>query len=143
MRVGIKIEGLEKLLDKLDAVDNAHKYEALEDGLAQGGLVAIEEAKRRVPVKSGALRDSLHVGGYTKLTPEYKPLGAYGALKGPIGKGKDKGVLIGTTLPYAQLVERGTKRTAARPFLRPAADEKRTEIVKEVEKAIQGIIDEG
>lgn len=143
MRVDIRIDGLEQLVDKLDRIDNVHKYEALEEGLAQGGLVAVEEAKRRVPVRSGALRDSLHVGGYTELTPEYKPAGAYGPLKGPIGKGKDKGVLIGTKLPYAQLVERGTRRMKAKPFLRPAADEKRPEIVEKVTEAIQGIIDEG
>lgn len=137
----IKVEGLESVLDKLDAIDSAHRDKAYKDGLGAGGAVAIKEAKTLVPVESGDLRDNLHVGGYTQLTPGYRRIGAYGELKKPLGRGRTAGVLIGTKLPYAHLVELGSVHNRRRPFLKPAVDRKQREIAAEVDRAIQKIID--
>lgn len=137
------VKGLDKVLDKLDAIGKAHQTEALRDGLAHGGQVAIEAAQERVPVRTGNLRDSLHVGGYTSLSKRYRKIGRYGSLPKPQGTGKAVEVYIGSTLPHAHLVERGTVRMAARPYLRPAVDGSEREILGEVDKSIQKVIDEG
>lgn len=139
--MNIKVDGLEQILDKLDATDNAHRYQAYKDGLGEGGAVAIAEAKRLVPVDSGDLRDNLHVGGYTRLTPGYRRVGEYGELKKPIGRGRTAGVLVGTKLPYAHLVELGSVHNKRKPYLKPAVDRKQREIVEAVERKIQEIID--
>lgn len=137
-----RIEGLDKLLDKLDRLTNVEAEEALKEGLVEGALEVALEAKRRVPVRTGDLKRSIHIAGYTRLTPDYRKTGQYGAMKKFKGKGKNFGVLVGSTLPYAHLVEIGTKRTRPKPFLRSAADIKQNEIVKKVEDGIQKVIDE-
>lgn len=142
MRTSVQVKGLDKLLDKLDQIENLHNQEALEDALAAGAVVAAEDAKQRVPVRTGDLKASIHVGGYTKLTPDYRAVGAYGALPGPKGSGKKRGVLMGTTLPYAHLVELGTSHSMARPFLRPAVDTNEDEIRDAVDRKLQDFIDE-
>ena len=142
MRTSVKVKGLDKLLKKLDKIAALHKQDALKDALAAGAAVAAQDAKRRVPVQSGDLKASIHVGGYTELTPDYRAVGAYGALPGPKGSGQKVGVLVGTKLPYAHLVELGTAHSMAQPFLRPAADGNQDEIRDAVDDKLQEFIDE-
>jgi HK97 gp10 family phage protein len=140
--VKITVKGVDALMRKLDTIDQLHQKDALADALADGGVVLVDEAKRRVPVQSGDLRDSLHVGGYKELTPAFRKIGIYGELPGPKGRGRSVGVLVGSTLPYAPLVELGTKHAAPEPYLRPAGDVKENEIRDAVDARIQEIIDE-
>lgn len=137
----VVIKGLDELLDKLDVLDKVEQDKALELGLARGGAKAVKRAKELVPVDSGDLRDNLHVGGHTRLTPGYRAVGAYGALKKPGGRGKGKWVLVGTKLPYAHLVEMGSKHNRPTRFLLRGVTETEGAIVKEVDDAIQEIID--
>lgn len=137
----IVVDGLDEALDKLDELNAMQQDKALELGLARGAAKGIERTKAETPVQSGDLRDSMHVGGYTKLTPGYRPIGAYGALKGPIGTGKSKAVLAGSRLPYAHLVEMGSKRNRPVRMLLRGMTQSQGDIVTEVEKAIQEIID--
>lgn len=139
--MNVHIDGLDELLKKLDDLDNIEADKAFQEGLVDGALIVVEEAKRLVPVRTGDLRDSLHVGGFADRTPGYRKIGAYGELKKPIGKGKSYGVLAGSTLPYAHLVEKGSTHSRPQPFLRPAADTKQQEIVEAVGDAIQEVID--
>ena len=139
-----QIEGLDELLGTLEKLGTLHRQKELDDALAQGGLVAIREAKRLAPVDTGDLKANLHVGGYTGLTPDYRAVGAYGALKGPIGQGRSRGVLVGTKLPYAHFPEMGTKRgVKARRFLIRAVDGKQVQILAAIDKGVQKLIDEG
>ena len=136
-----QIEGLAELLGKLEDLSDLQQDDALELGLVRGGVVAVKRAKEIVPVDSGDLRDNLHVGGYTSLTPGYRAVGAYGTLRKPGGRGKGKYVLVGTKLPYAHLVEMGSKHNRPTRFLLRGVQESEKEIVREVDKAIQEIID--
>jgi HK97 gp10 family phage protein len=136
------VRGLDDVQETLSRLATVEDEESLETGLARGGAKAIVRAKQLVPVDSGDLRDNLHVGGYTNLTPGYRAVGIYGSLGKPKGRWRGRAVLAGTKLPYAQRVERGTKRTRAKPFLRPAVDGSERVIAQEVDKAIQGIIDD-
>jgi HK97 gp10 family phage protein len=85
----------------------------------RAGAEAVEaEAKTRVPVASGALRDAIH----TDLD------------------GDDVYVVAGTDdVFYGHLVEHGTSRVPARPFLVPALEARRDSILNGVRAALQGL----
>lgn len=74
---------------------------AMDRALEEIGLAAEGYAKRACPVDTGNLRSSItHAVEF----------------------GEDA-VYVGTNVEYAPYVEMGTRRTAAQPFLRPAAAE--------------------
>lgn len=74
---------------------------AIDRALEEIGLAAEGYAKRACPVDTGNLRNSV----------THAVESAEGA------------VYVGTNVEYAPYVEMGTRRTAAQPFLRPAATE--------------------
>jgi HK97 gp10 family phage protein len=136
----VSIAGDKKIVELLDLIDTIQEKRGFRDALAEGALVVVADAKDRAPVLTGALKRHLHVGGYTKLTPEYRRIGRYGALPGPKGQGRNVRMRIGTTLPYAHLVEYGTRHSRAKPFLRPALDSRRGEMISVVRRKMDKII---
>ena len=74
---------------------------AIDRALEEIGLAAEGYAKRACPVDTGNLRNSI-----THAV-----------------EGSEDAVYVGTNVEYAPYVELGTCRTAAQPFLRPAATE--------------------
>ena len=110
------------LCDRFDRIREVAGRESLAQAVLAGARVVVQEAKRIVPVRTGNLQRSLHVGGY----------GSDGGLEGET-TGTDIGgkttsdtsasLLVGTNVHYAGFVEFGTSRMAARPYLRPALDE--------------------
>lgn len=74
---------------------------AIDRALEEIGLAAEGYAKRACPVDTGNLRNSITHA---------------------VESGEDA-VYVGTNVEYAPYVELGTRRTAAQPFLRPAATE--------------------
>ena len=74
---------------------------AIDRALEEIGLAAEGYAKRACPVDTGNLRNSI-----THAV-----------------EGSEDAVYVGTDVEYAPYVEMGTRRTAAQPFLRPAATE--------------------
>ena len=89
---------------------------AIESGMEQIGEAAEHHAKDLAPVKTGALRDSIHHRNAGDHTQE-----------------------IGTdTIPYAGFVELGTRKMHAQPYLRPAAENYGSEYVQIMENALNG-----
>ena len=74
---------------------------AIDRALEEIGLAAEGYAKKACPVDTGNLRNSIAHA---------------------VESGEDA-VYVGTNVEYAPYVEMGTRRTAAQPFLRPAATE--------------------
>lgn len=74
---------------------------AIDRALEEIGLAAEGYAKRACPVDTGNLRNSITHA---------------------VASSEDA-VYVGTNVEYAPYVETGTRRTAAQPFLRPAATE--------------------
>ena len=137
----VSIAGDKKILELLDLIDTIQEKKGFKDALAEGALVVVLDAKERAPVRTGALKRHLHVGGYTKLTPEYRRKGRYGSLPGPKGQGRNIKMRIGTTLPYAHLVEHGTRHSRAKPFLRPALDANRGRMLQVIRKKMDKVIE--
>ena len=87
--------------------------------LAVGANRVAAEARDRVPVNSGALRDAIRV--------EHDGPGEYTVLAG------DNDAF------YGHLVEFGTSLTPARPFLIPAVESRRGDVLDDVKRALKGL----
>mgnify|MGYP000872909490 FL=1 len=142
MKSNIQIKHLDRLQKTLDRLDVMEQDTVLQEAIANGAQVAVDAAKLLVPVDTGDLRDSLHVGGFTRLSRGWRRIGNYGSLGLPGGKAKAYAVLVGTTLPHGRLVEMGTKRTRPKPYLRPAVDGNVDRINDTIDDTLQQICDE-
>jgi HK97 gp10 family phage protein len=91
---------------------------AVEAALQAGAEIIESAAKGRVPVDTGRLRDAIHI--------ERDGLG-FDVIAGD------------TDAFYGNMVEHGTTHTAPHPFLVPALEAKRTEVVTSVREAIRRI----
>ena len=112
-----KKNSVTKILKQLG--DNAVK--AAKDSLAKGAESVVAEAKSRVPVKTGALRDSIQA---EKVNADRFKITANAKSK--------KGVAYGRILEYS------TKSNKA--FLKPALDAKRAEIKQNLIKSVREAI---
>lgn len=86
--------------DNTDEIKQAAQ-QAIMVALEAVGMVAEGYAKRKCPVDTGLLRNSI------THTTDTADLAAY----------------IGTNVEYAPYVEYGTRKTKAQPFLKPAAND--------------------
>lgn len=84
-----------------------------------GAELVAQEARQRVPVQTGTLRDAIRA--------ERTDAAQYTVIAG------DKDAF------YGHLVEFGTSRTAPRPFLTPAVEAKRDEVKNLVGEALKGL----
>ncbi len=88
----------------------------VEKAVEEGAELIAREAKSRVPVESGDLRDAIHV--------DDDPQGSV--------------VVAGTDeVFYGHMVEFGTSHSAASPFLVPAGEAKRSEIDNLIKAALR------
>ena len=116
------LRGDKKLMRALKRLPEQVRRSVTRKALRAGGLVIREAAKARVPVDEGELRDGLHV---VMRTEGGQPVAKVATAKKTF---------------WGHFIEFGTVKMAARPFLRPAADEKRGEVVRVVrEKLWRGI----
>lgn len=105
-----RIRNLDVLIVKLEKLERDVSREEIEAALLLAAQPVVDAARANAPVRSGNLRDSIRS---EVVDDEGKPE-----------------VRVGTNLFYGRYQEFGTKRLAARPFLRPALDEKRAEAIE-------------
>lgn len=148
MQLKLSVTGDKQLVEAFRRLSRSARGETMERALLSGGLLVVNEAKRRAPYKTGNLRRSLHVGGF----------GAEGGLEGDT-TGTDIGgrqstdtraeVRVGTNVEYARRIELGFTGTdsrgrqyhqPARPYLRPAFDGQRQAVVREVGDALRKLL---
>ena len=89
---------------------------AVHNALVSIGMTAEGHAKKKCPVDTGRLRNSISTAVDDSEEAAY----------------------IGTNVEYAPDVELGTSRMAARPFLKPAATEHGEEYKKITEATLKG-----
>jgi len=153
----VKITGLAELQKSLAALPARIEANVVRGALKAGAQVMVEEAKRQVPVRSGQLRDSIHVSSrITKRTGKvtgnvvararHAHLVEFGTAAHWI-KPKSRKSLFVAGLLRAVVSHPGAR---PRPFMRPALDrgwqpaidrfaeyaDKR--VAKEIEKARKG-----
>lgn len=136
--INLHVQGLDKLLDKLNAEKGGTAAKAaLRSGLRAGANLMLKAAKARAPVDTGLLQKSLKV---IAMKRSRKAKGRIGLI---IGTNSKNNLFVGKTF-YAGMQEYGTSKMPARPFMRPAFDATKdaaievikTKVATEVEKRL-------
>ena len=94
------------------------------------GLVVEGQAKLLAPYDTGRLRGSITTASKEKQSAPEAPASTSDAISPPAD---DQEVLVGTAVDYGPYQEFGTVRTAAHPFLRPALDLARGNVLSIIE----------
>lgn len=113
----ISIEGQKDLIKNLQKITKSATNN-IEQALVDGGLIVERDAKFKVPVDTGRLRQSI----------SHKTIN-FGS--------KNPAVVVGTNSEYAKHIEYGTSRQPAKPYLLPAFEGNKAKIKKEIKKAFQ------
>lgn len=115
-RMRVKIAGVEALANSMQRVaENVRGQVAQAVGESAGRVC--QQAKSNAPVRTGALRDSLmvvHANGEISATVKTD----------------------GRRAPHGHLVEYGTVRASAHPFLGPALEQEKPRILADIERAV-------
>lgn len=117
-KLKVEVEGAEEVIKLLEEMGQ-NAGDVLVRAAEAGGRVALSEARRLCPVKTGRLRASLTLT-QGKKTPTKANV--------RIEHGKKE--------YYGKFVELGTKKQPAKPFLRPAVDENKKQISDAVTEEI-------
>ena len=146
--------GFKELIDELANIDEKRVKPALRKSLRAGAKVVLEAAKDAVPEDTGALRASLNVRAAKKKKRSevaYIVGAERGSLSGfrtraataeakAAAKAGRKAATKGTQF-YAAFVELGTVHQAAQPYLRPALDENKQEVLDEIGSSIKASLE--
>ena len=98
-----------------------------DDAMFAGGEVLLEGSQARVPRLTGRLKASGYVTTKDKTTYVYRR----GDKKER--KPEESGVAgVGYSAPHSHLIEFGTKKMGAKPYLRPALDELKSQIGEKI-----------
>lgn len=111
--IKLEVKGVKETLAKID-LTNAKVRKAVQEQVSKSALNIQREAKRRCPVDTGALRNSITVDFYGVMSAQ-----------------------IGPHMPYAPYVEYGTKKMEAQPFLFPAFEQERPNFEKGLTEAVK------
>lgn len=124
----IEVKGLDEAVRKVRSLTSSLEAREVEKILSKGMRVVRDEAKQRVPVKSGKLKS---------------------AIKARIGKRRGKFVAGAFSAvdfkkaPHAYLVEYGTRHSRAKPYFRPAWDTKKDQVKKQIEDDLRDLLEGG
>jgi HK97 gp10 family phage protein len=116
VRITVYDTGIDDLMRRLDVISNESRYRPTRVKALRAGIrVAERYAKAKVPVDTGNLKNAIAVGSVSDT----------------------QAVLVAST-NYAAYVEFGTRRMAARPYMRPAVEDH----IEEIEDVMGRVIDE-
>jgi len=104
------------------AIDNA-----VERMLVEAGIMVEGDAVMLAPVDTGRVKGSITYATNRKRTRVRGVAKPGDEVSTPM---EDDTVYIGTNVEYAQHLEYGTKHMAAQPFLRPAFDGRKSDIMR-------------
>ena len=120
----IEIVGLRELEDKLSNLDEKLKR-ALEEALEEIAEKIRDDAKSFAPVDTGALRKSIRVEKKGEL--QFSVVAGDGGVINP---------RTGREVDYAGFVEFGTSRMSPQPYMQPALEKNRDEILNIVKRKV-------
>lgn len=124
MNVGLKFEGIAELEREMRQIPSRMRRNAYKTGMRAAGRVAVNGAKQLLDAQgvkdTGQLRKS--IGAKVSRQGTAVSVGARTgfAVPAPPGRKTKSGMI--DPQKYAHLVELGTSRAAAKPFLRPGMD---------------------
>jgi len=144
VKLSVKVIGESQLLAKLRRLSDNVAGQALENAVVSGALLVQNEAKTKSPYLTGNLRRSIHIGGHSDKSELGNSTGDdIGGNKNTRDRAE---VLVGTNVEYARRQEFGFSgadsrgrifNQVPRPYLRPALDEKKQSVAKEIAAALK------
>jgi HK97 gp10 family phage protein len=132
-----KIHGINEIRKSLEKLPADLQKRAYRSALSSGARVIAKNAKRKLGKgESGLLKKSIGIK-YLPATSRSQAMGIVGPRRGMGGtwKGQKR-----NPTRYGHLVEKGTRHSAAQPFLRPALDESANEIFSKMSAMIERTI---
>ena len=126
MKLALKFTGVREMEQRFERIDKSVRRSQQQIAQEAAELVA-EEARRLVPVLTGELRDSIiiserQLGGAFKMN-----MRTLTAVRLYVGPRKGAGYPNGY---QGHMIEFGTVKMAAQPFMRPAFDNTRAEVFR-------------
>ena len=121
-RKAMRLEGLEDVLGRLENVIDRTTGKEAKEIMLKAGLILRDDARDRAPVQTGALKRAI----FAARGDENKP-----------------NVLVGVNYkiaPHAHLVEFGTVKTNARPYMRPAISSASPKMAQTMKDGFEKII---
>ncbi len=136
--ITVKIEGLDNLKRKLEALEDAAAADVLEEAVLAGARIVQEDASRRVSKRTGKLARSIEV------EVKEKSRGSVFVAVGPT-----KEAFYGKFVELGHALVRGSKKAKkkvlghvpARPFLRPAIDENEGKVKRAISNALRAALE--
>lgn len=126
----IKLEGAKELEKKLKSLEPKIAKKLVRQSLRKAAKPILAVARTKCPVDTGTLKKSIKIRAMRRKKNSF-------------------GVLVGTALKwftgdtfYGAFVEFGTSKMSARPFMRPAFDEKKGEAEEILKQEITSGINE-
>lgn len=148
MKVDVKVQGLNQLAKRISQLDNRVSGRIGRKATAAGARIIRDEAKSNVPVDTGQLKDNIVVKklrgpkgkfnyGVGLIAKEYKRTNnKTNRRKGIVGQSYWR-----NNAYYGYMVEFGTVKMQAQPFLRPAFEAKKTAAAERIEDVLKTEID--
>lgn len=122
MKTTVRVEGLREVEAALEELKPAAARAQTRNALRAGGELLAKAARARVPVDQGHLRESITVSG--TLTRRQRSLHR---------KQSDQEQFVGPGgHPQAHMQEYGTTHHRPQPYMRPAFDEEKENVLKRI-----------
>lgn len=140
MKIQAQVTGIDTAYARLELVKKGMKTKILRKAVNAATKIALGAARRRAPVETGLLKKSLG-----RKTKTYRDSAVVVGIVGPRADMGKTVTLASGRQQYrdpaktAHLVERGTRHSQARPFMRPAWEESKAAI----EQALRDEINTG
>jgi len=125
----LKVYGHEKLVVEIAGIEGVLDR-SIAEGLAEAAEKIKEDAKGFCPVDTGSLRRSIR-------TSTVNSQGHLHMVSVSAGGGEVTNPRTGKPVDYAAYVEFGTSKTKPQPFMQPAVDGNREEIVRILYRKVQ------
>lgn len=147
VKIKMQFQGLSELGQRIAKLNNAMQRRIIKSAVTAGARVIVLDARRRAPVKTGALRKSIESlrdkefsrpGFEVRAVSVFKVPGVYANTKANVRAGKaGKTYLQDPPTFYWKFNELGTVRQPARPFIQPALSENISKITQTMASKIQ------
>lgn len=118
-RTEFRVEGLRELEENLERISKAQGKSASRKAMKAALKPTLDLAKRLVPVNEGELKKSLRITDKLNKRQSKRNRKQRGDLQ----------MFVGAHTPYAHLQEFGTKHHGAKPFMRPAWEATKNQVM--------------
>ena len=135
MRIEASLEGADELMKTLRELSKNTVKNKVKKAVSDGADIVRDEAKRLVPVNTGRLRESI-IARTAKRGISGVVIADYPRDAGT-RKSKTRKQAAGSQEYYAFAVEYGTRTMEAQPFMRPAMLNKREQVGRLIEDALE------